>query len=90
MREPRYIIGYLFDRDEGPANHLVGRWLFLRSLGLIYFSAFFALAFQILGLIGSQRHPPRCRIPPAGALAGRASILVRAVAAVVQLFGSRR
>ena len=45
---------YLFSRDEGPANHLIARWLFLRSLGLIFFSAFFALIFQIRGLIGTQ------------------------------------
>ena len=30
------------------------RWLFLRSLGLIFFSAFYSLAFQIRGLIGEQ------------------------------------
>ena len=36
------------------ADHLVGRWLFLRALGLIYFSAFFALLFQILGLVGTN------------------------------------
>ena len=45
---------FLFDRDHGLVDRLVPRWLFLRALGLIYFSAFFALAFQILGLIGSQ------------------------------------
>src|SRR5215469_7858364 len=43
-------IGWLF--DERLSNRLIPRWLFLRALGLIYFSAFFALAFQILGLIG--------------------------------------
>src|SRR5206468_3039307 len=31
---------------------LLPRWLFLRALGLIYFSAFFSLVFQIRGLIG--------------------------------------
>ena len=45
---------FLFDRDHGPADRQLPRWLFLRALGLVYFSAFFALAFQILGLIGSQ------------------------------------
>jgi hypothetical protein len=45
---------YLFDRDEGVATHLIARWLFLRALGLIFFSAFFALLFQIRGLIGPQ------------------------------------
>ena len=45
---------YLFQSTPGCSNHLIARWLFLRSLGLIYFSAFFALLFQIRGLIGSQ------------------------------------
>ena len=43
-------IGWLF--DERMSSRLVPRWLFLRALGLIYFSAFFSLAFQIRGLIG--------------------------------------
>lgn len=43
-------IGWLF--KERLSNRLIPRWLFLRTLGLIYFSAFFSLAFQILGLIG--------------------------------------
>jgi hypothetical protein len=34
------------------ASHLWPRWLFLRALGLIYFSAFYSLLFQIKGLIG--------------------------------------
>ena len=34
------------------SNRLIARWLFLRALGLIYFSAFFSLLFQIRGLIG--------------------------------------
>jgi len=45
---------YFFNPDEGPANHLIARWLFLRSLGLIFFSAFFALLFQVRGLIGTR------------------------------------
>ena len=43
-----------FLRPE-PANrpqHLDPRWFFLRCLGLIYFSAFYSLIFQIKGLIG--------------------------------------
>jgi lipase maturation factor 1 len=35
-----------------PPTHLWPRWLFLRALGLIYFSAFYSLIFQIKGLIG--------------------------------------
>jgi hypothetical protein len=38
---------------EGP-GHLWPRWLFLRALGLIFLSAFYALAFQIHGLIGER------------------------------------
>ena len=33
---------------------MVPRWLFLRALGCIYFSAFFSLVFQIRGLIGPE------------------------------------
>jgi len=33
-------------------GYLWPRWLFLRALGLIFFSAFYALAFQMHGLIG--------------------------------------
>jgi lipase maturation factor 1 len=33
-------------------QHLGPRWFFLRALGLIYFSAFYSLLFQIKGLIG--------------------------------------
>src|SRR6266571_400311 len=35
-------------------GHLWPRWIFLRALGLIFFSAFYSLAFQIYGLIGVQ------------------------------------
>ncbi len=45
---------YLFTRDAGPVNQFIARWVFLRFIGIIYFSAFFALLFQIRGLIGSQ------------------------------------
>jgi hypothetical protein len=39
------------DEAEG---YLWPRWLFLRALGLIFLSAFYALAFQIHGLIGER------------------------------------
>ncbi len=44
----------LFYRIFGPEKqgHLLPRWIFLRALGLIYFSAFYSLLFQIRGLIG--------------------------------------
>jgi hypothetical protein len=39
---------------EEPEGYLWPRWLFLRALGLIFFSAFYALAFQVHGLIGER------------------------------------
>lgn len=41
-----------FDPTHGPTNRTLPRWMFLRALGLIYFSAFFSLIFQVRGLIG--------------------------------------
>jgi len=54
MDNARRVFFYLFDAEHGAANHLISRWLFLRALGLIYFSAFFALLFQVRGLIGPR------------------------------------
>src|SRR5271169_2324699 len=54
MDRARRVFLYLFDSDHGARNWLISRWLFLRALGAIYFSAFFALLFQVRGLIGSQ------------------------------------
>src|ERR1700733_4124140 len=45
---------WLFDSEQGAVDRLIPRWLFLRALGAIYFSAFFSLVFQIRGLIGPQ------------------------------------
>jgi hypothetical protein len=49
---PASILRWLFDPDRGDSNRLLPRWFFLRALGLIYFSAFFSLIFQVRGLIG--------------------------------------
>ncbi len=48
------IFRWLFDARRGPRGRLVPRWIFLRALGLIYFSAFYSLMFQIKGLIGPE------------------------------------
>jgi len=48
------IYRYLFDAAYGSVNHFAARWLFLRALGFIYFSAFYALLFQVRGLIGPR------------------------------------
>lgn len=45
---------WLFDWRRGAPDRMISRWLFLRALGLIYFSAFFSLIFQIKGLIGPE------------------------------------
>src|SRR5437879_5127397 len=47
-------LGWLFSESLGAADRLIPRWLFLRMLGAIYFSAFFSLVFQIRGLIGPE------------------------------------
>jgi hypothetical protein len=39
-------------QSAGAKTHLLPRWIFLRAVGLIYFSAFYSLLFQIRGLIG--------------------------------------
>src|ERR1700675_4207501 len=59
---------------EKRPGHLWPRWIFLRALGLIYFSAFYSLLFQIKGLIG-----PNGILPAADYL--------RAVNAALQLQG---
>jgi hypothetical protein len=54
---------WLFDPQTGARNRFVPRWMFLRALAAIYFSAFFSLLFQIEGLIG-----PRGILPARGFL----------------------
>jgi hypothetical protein len=54
MDRLRYAYAWLFDSEHGAVDRLIPRGLFLRALGLIYFSAFFSLLFQIRGLIGPE------------------------------------
>jgi lipase maturation factor 1 len=58
---PPSAIRFLFDSQHGASERLIARWLFLRALGLIYFSAFYALIFQIRGLIGPEGILPTAR-----------------------------
>jgi hypothetical protein len=51
-RNPGDILRWLFDSRHGPQGRLIPRWIFLRALAAIYFSAFYSLLFQINGLIG--------------------------------------
>jgi hypothetical protein len=50
------------ERDN---THLLARWLFLRGLGVIYFSAFYSLLFQIKGLMGPRGILPAADYLPA-------------------------
>lgn len=45
---------WLFSSGSGSGNRLITRWIVLRALGLIYFSAFFSLLFQARGMIGPK------------------------------------
>ena len=57
------VMGWLF-RPAESRSRLVPRWVFLRLLGGIYFSAFFSLVFQIRGLIGPKGIlPADCYLP---------------------------
>ncbi|HEY6970873.1 MAG TPA: lipase maturation factor family protein [Candidatus Angelobacter sp.] len=49
---------------EGKTTHLLPRWIVLRALGLIYFSAFYSYLFQIKGLIGPQGILPASEFLP--------------------------
>ena len=53
-RKPMSVLRWLFDSQHGPQGRLVSRWIFLRALAAIYFSAFYSLLFQIKGLIGPE------------------------------------
>jgi hypothetical protein len=68
-RSPLKAIRWLFDSERGAFDRLIPRWIFLRALGLIYFSAFFSLVFQIRGLIGPQGILPAADYLPAVARA---------------------
>jgi hypothetical protein len=63
-RSPINAVRWLFDSERGAFDRLIPRWIFLRALGLIYFSAFFSLVFQIRGLIGPQGILPASQYLP--------------------------
>ena len=48
------FVARFFSPDREDPGCLRPRWLFLRALGLIFFSAFYSLLFQIQGLIGPE------------------------------------
>ena len=61
---------HFFGPDAADPGYLAARWLFLRALGFIFFSAFYSLVFQIRGLIG-----PNGILPAGNYLAEVASAL---------------
>src|SRR3984885_11295093 len=52
-RLTNWLLGPEHPTEERP-GHIWARWIFLRSLALWYFSAFYSLLFQIKGLIGPR------------------------------------
>jgi hypothetical protein len=51
----RAFLHRFFSPDLAPGRSVLWpRWIFLRGLGVIFFSAFYSLAFQIKGLIGAR------------------------------------
>lgn len=58
-------VRWLFDGRRGPADKLIPRWIFLRALAAIYFSAFYSLLTQIKGLIGPEGILPSSQFLPA-------------------------
>jgi hypothetical protein len=55
-RLPQWL--FASDLTYSSPGRLVPRWLFLRALGLIYFSAFYSLIRQVRGLIGPDGLQP--------------------------------
>ena len=54
MERPSNPVRWLFASEQGPRTVTLARWLWLRALAAIYFSAFFSLLFQVKGLIGEH------------------------------------
>lgn len=52
LRRAGQIANWFLGPESGTNGHLGPRWIFLRALGVIFFSAFYSLVFQAEGLIG--------------------------------------
>lgn len=52
--DPVSAARWLFGPGPSEPGYLWPRWLFLRALGFIFFTAFYSLLFQIRGLIGPE------------------------------------
>ncbi len=69
------VLDRLFAPSSSVPGHLWPRWIVLRALGLIFFSAFYSFAWQIHGLIGSGGILPASDF--LAAVAGSTSFLAR-------------
>lgn len=49
-----FLTQLIWGQSLSPTTYIISRWIFIRSLGLIYFIAFLSIAGQILGLVGSD------------------------------------
>src|SRR5215467_6795025 len=66
--KPMRVLDWLLGPEalgESKKTHLLARWIVLRAIGLIYFSAFYSLLFQIKGLMGPQGILPVAQYLPA-------------------------
>ena len=54
IQNPKWLSAARWLFGPGEPGYLWPRWLFLRALGFIFFTAFYSLLFQIRGLIGPQ------------------------------------
>jgi hypothetical protein len=71
--KPRFLLWFAGYGPAGLPGYLLPRWMFLRALGLIYFSAFYSLTFQIRGLLGPHGLlPAGVYLEQIGEMAGRA------------------
>jgi len=68
-KTPGNFIHWLFGSSPGAPGRLMPRWIFLRALAAIYFSAFYSLLFQIKGLVGPHGILPANHYLPAVARA---------------------
>ena len=63
---PASAVRWLLDSEHGASDRLIPRWLFLRALGLIYFSAFLLADLSDSRAYRSRGNPPGKRLSAGG------------------------
>src|SRR5713226_3908939 len=80
---PASVLGWLFGSEHGASGRLLPRWIFLRALGLIYYSVFFLAGVSNSRIDWAAGNSSGRRIPAGAGRAVRArQLLVCADAAV--------